>query len=252
MRHPDPNLAWPIPSAAVRLIAEREGCRLRAYLCPAGVWTIGWGRTEGVKPGMTCTQAEADEWLRDDLIERTALVRVMLTTHAEPNALGALVSLAYNIGNAALQKSSVLRAHNAGDFQGAARAFQLWNKARVNGQLTVLPGLTARRAAEAALYLTPEPEAPVERMPQAVAAESSIAASPIAQGGAVTAGAGVVSVLSEAQAQLGPVGDALGQAKTVIVGTLGLPPGWVLPVVLVVIGGVVVWQRVKQRRGGWC
>lgn len=70
-----------------------------------------------------------------------------------PNELGALVSLAYNIGVDALAGSTVLRRHNAGDREGAAHAFAMWNKARVNGRLRVLPGLVKRRAAEAALYL---------------------------------------------------------------------------------------------------
>ena len=72
---PDSSLAWPIPMEAVALIAEIEGCRLRAYKCPAAVWTIGWGETDGVQPGDTCTQAQADQWLCDDLTDRAAAVR---------------------------------------------------------------------------------------------------------------------------------------------------------------------------------
>ena len=250
---PDPNLPWPIPLSAVALIAEAEGCRLRAYRCPAGVWTIGWGETDvdKARPGATCTQAEADQWLLSDLQSRTLQVVSLLKLHAEPNQLGALVSLAYNIGLGALAKSTALRAHNAGDAQAAARAFALWNKATVGGVLTVLPGLTARRAAEAALYLKPEPDAPAERMPQAVATESTIAASPIAQGGAVTAGAGVVAGLGGVSDHIGPVGAVLTQAKGVVIDTLGVPAQWFLPALLVGIGAVVVWNRVKQRQGGW-
>jgi lysozyme len=254
MRLPDPNLPWPIPLAAVAIIAEREGCRLRTYKCPAGVWTIGWGETapEKARPGATCTQQQADRWLLEDLQRRAVRVQTMLTVHAEPNQLGALVSLAYNIGIEALARSTVVKRHNAGDPEAAARAFGLWNKARVKGQLQVLPGLTARRAAEAALYLTPEPDAPRERMPQAVAAESSIAASPIAQGGAVTAGTGALALLQEAGAQATPVGDALGKVKEIVVGTLGVPADLFLPVVLLAAGAAVLYWRWKQRSGGWC
>jgi len=175
----------------------------------------------------------------------------MITVHAEPNQLGALVSLAYNIGLEALAGSTVLRRHNAGDHEAAARAFALWNKARVKGQLQVLPGLTARRAAEAALYLTPEPDAPRERMPQAVAAESSIAASPIAQGGAVTAGTGALALLTEVGEQAAPVGGTLEKLKAIVVGTLGVPPEWFAPVVLVGAGAAVLWWRYQQRKQGW-
>lgn len=147
-----PDRPWPIARTAVELIADREqgpngGPALKAYKCPAGVWTLGFGETAGVKPGMTCTESEAWDMLLRDLTARTQAVQGMLTLPANENQLGALVSLVYNIGLEAFKKSSVLRLHNAGDFAGAARAFRLWDKARVNGKLQVLAGLTARRAA---------------------------------------------------------------------------------------------------------
>lgn len=250
-RLPDPNLAWPLCFAAVALIAEKEGCRLRAYKCPAGIPTIGWGETEGVAMGMVWTQRQADEALCASLGKRVAQITSVLTEHAEPNQLGAMASLQYNIGQAAFAKSTVLKAHNAGDFQAAARAFGLWNKAKVGGTLTVLAGLTARRAAEAALYLKPEPDAPAEPMAQAVAAESSLAVSPIAQGGAVTAGAGAFSIVAMAGEQLGSVGSVAKQAREVSVDTLGIPSDWFLPALLIVVGAVVMWHRYKQRAGGW-
>ena len=115
MNLPDPSLPWPIPMTAVAEIAESEGLSLVAYRCPAGVWTIGWGETDGVRPGDTCTKEEADRWLLEDLTERTRAVRELCTVEPSPNELGALVSLAYNIGLGGLAKSTVLRAHNAGD-----------------------------------------------------------------------------------------------------------------------------------------
>lgn len=188
MRYPDATLPWPIPYAGVQLLAEYEqgptgGCALAAYRCPAGVWTIGWGETDGVRPGDVCTPEQADRWLVEDLGERAAAVRGHCTREPSPHELAALVSLAYNIGLAGLRRSTAMRAHNAGQHEAAARAFGLWNKARVGGQLVELPGLTARRAREAALYLTPDADAQ-PRMPQAVEAESSLARSPIAQAGA--------------------------------------------------------------------
>ena len=154
--YPDRVLPWPIPMAAVALIAEAEGCRLNAYRCPAGVPTIGWGETDGVQMGDSCTQEQADRWLLEDLQERTRAVQALCTSTPSRNELGALVSLAYNIGVAALAGSTALRQHNSGDHLAAARALGLWDKARVGGVLTVLPGLTARRAREMALYLTPD------------------------------------------------------------------------------------------------
>ncbi len=258
MNLPDPSLPWPIPMQAVALVAEFESCRLRAYRCPAGVWTIGWGETDGVVPGMVWSQAQADQRFCDSLTAFTHQVQALLKAHAEPNQLGALVSLAYNIGVGAFARSSVLKAHNAGDEQAAARAFGLWNKARVGGVLTVLAGLTRRRAAEAALYLTPEPGEQMQRMPQAVAVESSLKSSPIAQGGAATTALGGAVAAAEV---LSPVADQV-QGVSGMVATLrglgdqvreflGLPPALLLAAALIVAGALIIRWRFKQRRDGW-
>lgn len=249
-RLPDHALPWPIPMAAVALIAEAEGCRLTAYRCPAGVPTIGWGETDGVQMGDSCTQEQADRWLLEDLQERTRAVQALCTRSPARNELGALVSLAYNIGVGALAKSTALRQHNAGQHEAAARAICLWDKARVNGVLTTLPGLTARRAAEQALYLTPD-EPRAEPMPQAVEAESSITTSPIARGGAVAAGAGVLEGLRQMGDSLGGLKAPLDAARSVLVDTLGVPAEWILPAVLIAAGALVVRWRLAQRRQGY-
>jgi lysozyme len=271
---PDPALPWPIPMAGVALIAESEGLRLSAYKCPAGVWTCGWGETDGVGPKTRWSKAYADQRFCDSLSERTEAVRAMVTAETSDNELAALVSLVYNIGNAGLKRSSALAAHNRGDHIAAARAFGLWNKARVNGVLTVLPGLVSRRARESALYLTPdtEPDAAAP-LPQAVQPESSLARSPIASSGAITAGAGVLTaVVGEGGASAPPAVplaaasvakvEAIGQQATQIktatqqvrelaTETLGIPAGAVLPVVLVAAGAAVIYWRYRQRREGW-
>lgn len=247
---PDPTLPWPIPMAAVALIAEAEGCRLTAYRCPAGVPTIGWGETDGVQMGDTCTQDQADRWLLEDLQERTRAVQALCTRTPSRNELGALVSLAYNIGTGALAKSTALRQHNAGQHEAAARAICLWDKARVGGVLTTLPGLTARRAREQALYLTPD-EPRAEPMPQAVEAESKIATSPIARGGAVAAGAGVLEGLRQMGDSLGSIKAPMDAARSVLVDTLGVPAEWILPAVLIAAGALVVRWRLAQRRQGY-
>ena len=137
--------------AGLGLIQTFEGCKLSAYLCPAGVPTIGYGRTTGVKLGQTITQAQADAWLLEeyDAFERKvrALVKVPLTAHQ----LGSLVSFAYNVGTGALGSSTLLRLLNKGDYAGAALQFGRWNKA--GGK--VLNGLTRRRKAETDLFVKP-------------------------------------------------------------------------------------------------
>ena len=140
MTLPNKNLDWPVAYDAVLEIARSEGLRLRAYRCPAGVPTIARGRTRGVKMGDTCTQDQADAWFVEDLTEFTDGVQRVLKRDASDNELGAMVSLAYNIGLAGFAKSTVLKRHNEGDRQSAARAFALWNKARINGVLQVVDG----------------------------------------------------------------------------------------------------------------
>lgn len=253
---PDPNLPWPIAMAAVAEIAESEGLRLKAYRCPAGVWTIGWGETDGVRPGDTCSKEQADRWLLEDVTDRTKAVRLMCSVEPSENELGALVSLAYNIGLEGLRRSTAMRQHNAGNRQAAARAFALWNKARNprTGQLEVLDGLTARRAREAALYLTPDDPADAGAMPQAVEAESSLARSPINAGGAAAVGLGGVTAITQVADQAQQASGALATIKGAalqVADFVGVPPGLLLALGLIAVGVVVMQQRAKQRREGW-
>jgi lysozyme len=257
---PDPGIPWPVSMTAVGMIADFEGLRLKAYRCPAGVPTIGWGETDGVQMGDTCTKEQADRWLCEDLTDRVKAIKAMCTEHANENQLGAMLSLAYNIGlrddkrKAGLYYSTVLRCHNERKFEAASRAFSLFNMARdpSTGQLRVLPQLTARRAAEAALYLRPEddelhvPAAGV--MPQEVQTETSLAKSPIAQGGALTTGLGGVITVA------GALGDQISPVMTHIkefADQLSVQPIYLAGGALIVVGLVVMHQRLKQRREGW-
>ena len=241
---PDSNLAWPIPLEAVALIAEFEGCRLKAYRCPAGRWTCGWGETDGVGPDTVWTQEYADQRFCDSLTDYTEKVRELLTREASLSQLGAMVSFAYNVGVAAFGRSTVLKAHNAGDFEAASRAFGLWNKARINGKLQELAGLTRRRAAESALYLKDEAYA---RMPQAVEAEVPLTKSPIQQSGAVTVATGIGTVLAAiADPVAGHVSRIANVAKEV-----GIDPLLLVGTIILIAGSTVMYWRWKQRKGGW-
>jgi lysozyme len=145
-----------IDEAGLALIKGFEGLRLDAYQDVAGIWTIGYGHTGGVTPGMTFTQAQADDALRQDLQSAEAAVEHDVgSAKTTDNQFAAMVSLCYNIGSGNFAVSSVLRKHREGDSQGAADAFLLWNKSTVDGVLQAVPGLTRRREAERALYLTP-------------------------------------------------------------------------------------------------
>lgn len=178
----------------LRLIKSFEGYHTRlkdgscaAYLCPAGVATIGYGCTVGVNLGMVWTEQQAEDALAKEVSRFEDAVNRLVTVPINQNEFDALVSFAYNCGEGALAKSSILRRLNKGDMAGAAQAFHLWNK----GGGRVLPGLVSRRAREAALFLKPDtkPEEPI--MPQAVAASAEPAKPATVATGA--AGAAVVA-----------------------------------------------------------
>ncbi|HYH39940.1 MAG TPA: lysozyme [Azospirillum sp.] len=148
----------PICKAAIDLVKEFEGLYLKAYRCPAGVPSIGWGHTRGVTMGQTTTQAQAEKWLAEDLEEAGRAVDRLVTVPISQNARGALASFVFNLGSGALGGSTLLRLLNAErPAEEVAQQFGRWTKATVNGAKVDLPGLVKRRAAEAALFLTPDP-----------------------------------------------------------------------------------------------
>ena len=140
---------------AAGFISLFEGCRLAAYQCSAGVWTIGYGHTEDVKEGDTCTQEQANAWLIEDVRETQLLLAHYVNVPVSECEFIALVSLAFNVGVGALMKSKLLRKLNGGDRKGAAEEFLDFDLA--NGKR--IAGLTKRRREEYDLFLSDIPEA---------------------------------------------------------------------------------------------
>ncbi|MBP0017055.1 MAG: glycoside hydrolase family protein [Cyanobacteria bacterium SBLK] len=145
----------------IELIQKFEGCKLEAYLEPAGVWTIGWGTTyypDGrmVRQGDAITQEEADGFLYSECHKNARSVSDFVKVDVNQNQFDALVSFTYNIGVGALKDSTLLRKLNKGDYEGAADEFKRWNKIVKDGQKVVSPGLVNRRNAEAALFRKPD------------------------------------------------------------------------------------------------
>jgi lysozyme len=136
------------------LLKKFEGCVLKAYKCPAGVWTIGFGNTfyeDGtkVKEGDVITQQRADELAKNVVDKFAVSIRAMIKQPLNENQFSACVSLAYNIGTGGFKKSSVLRKLNVNPIDPTiADSFRLWNK----GGGVVLKGLVRRREAEIQLY----------------------------------------------------------------------------------------------------
>lgn len=145
-----------IANPGLDIIKASEGMRLKAYLCPANVWTIAYGHTKGVKEGDTCTITQADRFLREDCAEAEEAIKRLVTVPLNQNQFDALVSFVFNVGAdedadtiaEGLGDSTLLRKLNAADYVGAALEFTKWNKAKGK----VLPGLVKRRAAEQTLF----------------------------------------------------------------------------------------------------
>jgi lysozyme len=249
---PQKSLPWAIAWEAVALIATSESCRLKAYRCRVGVWTIGWRETQGVLPGDVWTKEYADERLCSEISRYAAAVQAMYKIPANECQLGTLVSLAHNIGLDGLRKSTVLRQHNAGNHAAAARAFNLWNKATIDGKLTELTGLTRRRAAEAALYLktVEDSETPRDPVPQAVSGESGLAKSPVAQSGVATIAASVATAATVSE-QAGGDASAISTLKSAVPGVadvIGVHPSTLLIAATLAAGLPIVYWRWKQRQ----
>ena len=182
-----------INQATIDLIKEFEGCKLTAYLCPAGVWTIGYGTTAaagvGITPtsGMTITEAEAEWYLQKTVNDFAAHIEPAITAPINENQFGAFVSLAYNIGVGAFKKSSALRHFNNGAIERVAPSIKLWKKA--NGK--VLNGLVRRRQAEVDLFQRPV----VKEVPKGreSAAQSRTVQATVAQ--VASAGGGALAAL---------------------------------------------------------
>ena len=139
-----------IGPAGLALIKEFEGVRLAAYLDSVGVPTIGYGHTKGVQMGDTCTEEQADQWLREDCADAEDCVNSAVSVPLTQHEFDALVSFVFNLGCGNFRKSTLLRKLLDSDYDGCCLEFRKWDKA--GGQ--TLAGLTRRRYAEAKLFET--------------------------------------------------------------------------------------------------
>jgi lysozyme len=136
------------------LMKRFEGCKLKAYKCPANLWTISWGLTfypDGtkVKEGDVITQQQAEDYFNAIVDDFAKKVDALIKSNVSENNFSALVSFAYNVGMGNFQRSTLLRKVNANPKDKTILAeFKKWTRA--NGE--VLKGLVRRRDAEAKLY----------------------------------------------------------------------------------------------------
>lgn len=232
--------------AALNIIAKFEGLHrvspndglVHAYRCPAGVWTIGYGRTKGVRSGMKITPDEAMEFLKEDLETYGNYVNQYVKVPLTQAQFDALTSFVFNLGPGNFARSTLLRKLNTGDYDGAAEQFARWNKARVDGTLQVLRGLTRRRTAEAALFSMDGPigsdGAPMAQKPTEEAVKPLRKSKTMAGAGI----AGVATIANEVSAQLEPLAAYSQMIQGIFLGMalLGI--------------GLVAYSRWKEHKEG--
>jgi len=134
------------------LIKKFEGLRLEAYLCPAGVWTIGYGHTHKVYKGKKITKEEAEKLLKEDLQIFESAICDVVKVPLNQNQFDGIVSFVYNVGIGAFRTSTMLKFINANHFPLAAGQFDRW----IYSKGKKLEGLVKRRKEEKELFLKTE------------------------------------------------------------------------------------------------
>ena len=241
-----------IPKAAIDFTASHEGLRLTAYLCPANVWTIGYGSTgPHVKPGLTITKAKALTLLRDDMqIAVRKLYSVLkpgVIDGLTDNQYAALLSFAFNLGASA--KWTLWKHINAGRLHLVPA--EIMRFTRANGK--VLKGLVRRRSEEVALWNTPEPDDEDEEVPSSAVLRQPGATPPVTDAksaaktgtfwtGAGVAASGLITAGQQVQALAAPQA-----ANSELIAHLAS-----VAAVLIVAGGIAVmvikWLESKRAR----
>jgi lysozyme len=213
--HPDKT-----SDAGLSIIKSFEGLHrlgddglVRAYRCPAGKWTVGYGHTKGVRSGMKVTPEECEQFLIDDVKWCEEAVRRHVEVPLSQRQFDALISFVFNLGEGNFARSTLLKRLNKGHYDEVPEQLQRWNKARVDGVLKPLRGLTRRRSAEAALFSMDAPMASEDgdKMPQK---PEPTATKPLRKSktmaGAAAGGVGVtLSATAEQLQGLVPYSDAI-------------------------------------------
>ena len=148
-----------VSASGINLVKRFEGLHkvgqdgiIRAYRCPAGRWTIGYGHTKGVRSGVQGDEAQCDLWLQEDLNVAGQAINRHVRVPLSQAQYDALASFIFNVGEGNFASSTLLKRLNKGLYDQVPEQIMRWNKATVDGVLTELRGLTRRRTAEAALF----------------------------------------------------------------------------------------------------
>lgn len=232
------------------LLKKFEGCKLKAYRCPANVCTIGYGHTSAagapeVTDGMTITQKQADDILRQDLVKYETAVHDMVKQPLTQHQFDVLVDFAYNAGTGALKSSTLLKKINAGDFDAVPAELMKWTK----GGGKVLPGLVRRRQAESAWWSAGD-DHPVDAEDQRTEPDPvpvrTMAESKQGNAAVITAGLGGLGAAKEIAAQAQDASDTANQLMGLLSNT-----NFLIMVVIIGLGGAIwYWRKKNMDRDG--
>lgn len=137
-----------INESGLSLLRNYEGYAEKAYKCPAGIWTVGYGHTMGTLQTTVCNRSQAEQWLLEDVSHASSVVERNVVVKLTDNQFSALVCFVFNVGSGNFTSSTLLKLLNRGWYEQVPAQLARWNKA--GGK--VLNGLTQRRAAEAQLW----------------------------------------------------------------------------------------------------
>ena len=151
------KIAATASAVALAVIAGWEGFRAMPYKDMVGVWTDGYGNTENVRPGIPVSEPVARRTLQTHADKFAQRVLDCVNVPMYQQHLDAYTSLAYNVGPAAVCRSSIVPKYRAGQYSAACRVLLDFNKVRKNGKLVPVQGLTNRRQQEYKLCLTGSP-----------------------------------------------------------------------------------------------
>lgn len=213
----------PIPDGARKIVREFEGLRLKAYLCPAGLLTIGYGHTMAVQEGQTCTKRQAELWLTDDLAVAARRLRDRIgpvVDELTENQYGALLSFVFNLG--ANPDWTIWKKLKARDFDAVPAQIARF----VYSGKVKLKGLVRRRNAEIELWSDDEPGSADEEVVSAVTRQTETPPAPAEKPkaapivtAAVSACAAVPVAAKQVTDALSPYADAspiVGQAVALV------------------------------------
>jgi len=224
------------------LLKKFEGCKLKAYRCPANVCTIGYGHTSAagapmVNDGMTITQADAEDILKRDLVKYEIGVMDLVKVKLTQNQFDVLVDFAYNAGVGNLKSSTMLKKINSGDLDAVPAELMKWTK----GGGKVLPGLVRRRQAAGAWWTAQdqahdehedraEPDAPPKR---------TMADSKQGNAAVLTAGLGGLGIAKEVASQAQEASDTANQ----LAGLFANPNFLIMLAVMGLAAAIWFWRK---------